>query len=398
MAVVIADAVVRLLLDQSEFNAGIDQAKARLNELGQQAQAVAQQAQAAAQQAQGAASQAQAAANQAASAGGGGFMASAGRAAQSVGQEVTSGAGFFGETFLPRTTESIRAATDPNSPSGRGFSFGEDIGATGSFLRDWAGSIGNAARGLARSFTGGFSKGVDDTKGVMSASMRDAIDEAIKAGQDEAEIGSPSRRAARELGSPITEGVGMGILAGTGAMTNAMMTSLMFAFGAWKAGIGGGTFVGSGLNQVANPGGMLGGGIGGFLGGIGNAIDWENKIGGEPQSPAMASRMLMGQLPMGVRDFGQSLVSGLMGSFLPGWAAGPLSDMVGTMIGTKPILTPQQAMAGAQSADQGGFTDYPYGGGQYVFNNTYNLPGNFTDVEREVQAGTLQAMRRLGVW
>lgn len=381
MPVQIAEATVKLLLDMSDFNAQMSQAEARVQALGQQAQAAQAQAQSAASSAQSAAS-----------------SSSLGARLRSMGGAVAGEVADVGDIVLPNTTAAIRSATDPNSPSGRGFSVGEDLRASGSFLRDAWGGVSTMAQRIGNAFTGGFSKGVDDSKGAMSASMRAAIDEAIKAGQDEAEISSPSRRAARELGSPITEGVGMGIMAGTGAMTNAMITSMMFAFGAWKASIGGGTFVGSGLNQVANPGGFLGGGLGGFLGGIGNAIDWENKIGGEPQSPAMASRMLMGQLPMGVRDFGQSLLSGVVGSIVPGFMAGPLSDMLGTMLGTKPILTPQQAMAGAQSADQGGFTDYPYGGGQYVFNNTYNLPGNFTDVEREVQAGTLQAMRRLGVW
>lgn len=373
------------MLDMSDFNAQMAQAESRIQALGQQAQAAQAQAQSAAATAANASSSAASAASTAigAAASGGGIVGNAANLIEQGG---------------PNLARDIRQASSPDSPGGRGWTLGEDIGASWNLVRNMVGGVGGAARSVASSFTGGFARGVDDSKGEMASAMRNAIDETIKAGKDEAEISSPSQRAARELGSPITEGVGMGIMAGTGAMTNAMVTSLMFAFGAWKAGIGGGTFVGPGLNVVANPGGMLGGGLGGFLGGIGNAIDWENKIGGEPRSPAMASRMLMGQLPMGVRDFGQNLLSGIIGSVVPGFMAGPLSDMLGTMLGTKPILTPQQAMAGATSADQGGFTDYPYGGGSYVFNNTFNMPGNFTDVEREVQSGTLQAMRRLGVF
>jgi hypothetical protein len=383
------------MLDMSQFEQQIAQAEARIQALGQQTQAVQAQANAA----QAAASQAQSVASQAT----GAASAAAGTVASSGIFGGFGGGGTVGGNTLNLIEEGgsglvrdIRRAGDPKGPGGSGWTLGEDLGASWHLVRNMAGGVAGAARSVASAFTGGFSKGIDDTKGDMSASMRRAINETFEAAEKEAEIGSPSRRAAREIGNPIMEGVGMGIVTGTAGVTAAMMSSLHFAFNNWKAGLFGGTHVGAGLNVVANPGGMLGGGLGGFLGMLGGSVQNSFDIA-QPTSGAMSSRVLMSNVPMPIRDFGQNLISGLVGSILPGWAAGPLSDMLGTMFGTKPVLQAEAVTAPGQMAGQGGFRDYPYGGGN-IFNTTnYFQGGNFTEVERQVQIGILQSARRLGV-
>lgn len=313
------------------------------------------------------------------------------------------GVDLTGFSTLP---SSIAQATNPNSPSGSGWSLGEDLGASLKLVSLRAGGtpLGEAAAAggtaLGDAMMKGTASGIEGGKGAVGDAVKRAIDEAFQAGKREAEVASPSARGARELGGPIMEGVGMGIMAGSAAVTQAMISSLGFSFNRWKAATFGGTFVagGSNLNVVQNPGGTFGGG-----GSLGNWFDYlGTSIGNsfdiaQPTSLPMSSRVLMSNVPTGIRDMGQNLLSGLIGSVLPGWAAGPLSDMLGTMFGLKPVLSREAITAPSVSADAGGFSDYPYGGGT-IFNVNNNFNGNFTDVERQVSLGILQSARRLGVY
>lgn len=294
---------------------------------------------------------------------------------------------------------SVSRATNKNSASGSGWSFGEDLGATLRLLGGRGkGAFGNiageASTAIGDALMEGSARGVGEAKGKLADSMRAAIDEAIKAGQDEAEIRSPSARAARELGSPIMTGITTEIQSGGASVANALTNTLDFAFQSTFNNMLGGKFGNSGSTVVANSGGAFSG-IPDYIDQFGQAVNASFAIG-NAQSGTQASRIFASNLPTQVRDFGQNLLSGVVSSILPGFASGPVSDLIGTAIGTKPILTAEQALSSAVSADAGGLSDSPFSGGQFVFNNNFS-GGNFTDVEREVQLGIQQSMRRLGV-
>lgn len=402
MAVHIADAVIPLLLDLEQFEQQIQQVEARIAQVEQRAAQAGAAASQAANQAQAAAGAAQSAASSAASAG----ASSGGGGGGGFGFGLPSNTETILDRFAPGAAslgQSISKATDPRSPMGSGWSLREDIGASISFASSYipgSGALAEAARVgggfVGDSFMMGAERGIQKNKGKLGEAIRQAVDEAINAGKQAAEAESPSRRSMREIGSPIMQGVEVGIYAGAPAVATAMTTSLMFAFNNWKASTFGGTHVGPGLNVVANPGGMLGGGLGGFLGMLGTSIQQSFAIA-DPQSPAMASRIFMSNIPIGIRDFGQDLLSGLLGSVLPGWAAGPLSDMLGTMFGLKPILQREAITEPGVMAGAGGFKDYPYAGGNILNVTNYFQTGNFTETERAVQIGILQSARRLGV-
>jgi hypothetical protein len=260
------------------------------------------------------------------------------------------------------------------------------------------GSATNAATGAAGAggvtignalMTGGI-EGVAQGAPALAQAVSSAVDSAIAAGKQAAEIASPSARGDREIGGPIMAGVAMGITRGTPGVMAALTSSIGYAFHSWKARSFGGTFIASsGVNNVTNPGGIGGWGL---MDAIAAGIDQAN-----PTGPGELSRSILGQFPR-AQASGQRLLEGLMGAILPSWAAGPMSDLVGTFFGTKPIMTAEQALSPAVSADAGGFADHPYGGGYYTFNNTFYSTGNFTDVEREVQMGILESMRRLGIY
>lgn len=252
-----------------------------------------------------------------------------------------------------------------------------------------------AADAIGSSLMSGSVKGIDEGKSAMADAMRGAVDEAIKAGQDEAEIRSPSARTGRDLGGPMMKGIELQVLAGGQNVANAMVTSVNYAISKSAAELFGGSFIGRGVTNVSNPGGNFSG-IGGYVDQFGQQVRGSFATG-DPQSFGQASRILASNFPDKARDFGQNLLSGAVGSVLPGFAAGPVSDMLGTLLGTKPILTAEQALGASVSADAGGLSDSPFTGGQFVFNNNFNGAGNFTDTERDVQFGILQSMRRLGV-
>lgn len=235
-------------------------------------------------------------------------------------------------------------------------------------ITDYATAAQDAGVALSSSFMRGVATGINDNKGHIS-------------------------NAINEAAGPIMVGVQEGLAASTANAAQTMFTSALYAFDMWKNDFFG--MASQPTNWVHNEGGF-GGGWGDILKG---SIDWENSIGGEPTSGAMASRMFFGQLPTEIRNIAQDVLSGALGMILPGFAAGPLSDMLGTMLGTKPILTPGQAMAPGVSADQGGFSDSPFKGGSYVFNNQFHMPqGGMSDTEYQVQMGILQSMRRLGIF
>jgi trimeric autotransporter adhesin len=373
MAVKIADAVIPLILDLSQFDQQMAAVEARI--AGAQAQASA------------AASAASSAAASASAGGGGGGGGGTG--------------GFWGQVgSLASTVGSLIPGPWGRAAAGAGAVLDAvDINAASEAYKrgDWGGMAGAVnMNAVGDALIAGATKGIGAGKGEMSAAMAKAVEETIDAGKKAAEVGSPSRKSAREIGGPIMQGVEVGIQSGTAGVTNAMVNSLMFSFGAWKAALGGGTFVGPGLNVVGNAGGTAGG-IGDWLGMLGGSIQNSMDIGA-PTSGLMGSRVLMSNIPLGLRNMGQDLLSGALGSVLPGWAAGPLSDMIGTATGLKPVLGREAITAPGVMAGSGGFADYPYGGGS-IFNTTnYFSGGNFTDVERQVQIGILQSARRLGVY
>lgn len=236
------------------------------------------------------------------------------------------------------------------------------------FMSDYETAAQDAGVALSSNFIRGVASGVNANKGLIT-------------------------NAINEAAGPIMVGVQEGVAASTANLANTFMASMGFAFSQWKNEF---------FGMASQPGEWVKN-EGGFFGGWGdalkNSMDFENSIGGEPQSFGMASRMFMGQLPTELRNISQDILSGALGMILPGFAAGPAADLLGTMLGTRPILTPGQAMAPGVSADQGGFRDSGYAGGSYVFNNQYNLgQGNMTDTEYAVQTGTLMAMRRLGIF
>jgi len=235
-------------------------------------------------------------------------------------------------------------------------------------ITDYATAAQDAGVALSSSFMRGVASGINDNKGHIS-------------------------NAINEAAGPIMVGVQEGLAASTANAAQTMFTSAIYAFDMWKNDFFG--MASQPTNWVHNEGGF-GGGWGDILKG---SIDWENSIGGEPTSAAMASRMFFGQLPTELRNISQDILSSVVGMILPGFAAGPVSDMLGTMLGTKPILTPGQAMAPGVSADQGGFRDSGFAGGSYIINNQFALgQGQMTDQEYEISRGILMSMRRLGVF
>lgn len=377
MAVQIADAVIPLLLDLTQF----EQQMAAVEQRIANAQAQANAAASSAAQAASAASSAASAASSGGGGGGtGGIWGQIGNLAASFGSMIP---GPWGRATVAAgtvlNTVDVNAVADAIKNKDMGAAIAAvDVNAVGDAL------------------VAGATKGIVSGKGAMAQAMSKAVEDTIEAGKRTAEVGSPSRKSAREIGGPIMEGVSMGIQTGTANVTHAMINSLLFAFGAWKAATFGGQFVGPGLNVVANPGGV-GGGLGDWLGMLGGSIQDSFAIG-QPTSGLMSSRVLMSNIPLGIRNMGQDLLSGALSSVLPGWAAGPLADMIGTATGLKPVLQREAITAPGRMAGEGGFADYPFGGGT-IFNTTnYFAGGNFTDVERQVQIGILQSARRLGVY
>lgn len=393
MAVRIADAYVPIRLDTSQIDAQLSAIEARIAAIQGQARSASQAASSAAS--------AMASAGGGGAAGGGGFFGGISDRIQSMMPDSIAGVDISGFGTLP---ESIRQATSAGSSSGRGFSLGEDIGASLRLLGArgkgfFEGPVGEAATAIGDSLMGGAAKGVNDGSSGFSQAMRDAVNGAIKAGQDEAEIRSPSARSMREIGSPIMRGIELEVMAGGKSVADAMITSIDFAFQSSINSLFGGATFSRNNNTIVGGGDGQGGpfsGVPDYLDQFGNAVRSSMAVG-NPQSAGQASRILASNFPTKVRDFGQGLLSSAVGSVLPGFAAGPISDMLGTMIGTKPILTAEQALAGPVSADAGGLSDSPFTGGQFVFNNNFNGAGNFMQTEREVQSGILQSMRRLGI-
>lgn len=402
MAVKIADGYIDVILDTSTIDAQLAQIEARIQNIQNMANNALNTANSAlstANAANSAASSAMANANAAAAAagsargGGGGGGASVGGGGFTVG-----GVNLAGFGTLPDT---IRRATNPNSPSGRGFSLGEDIGGTLRLLGArgdgfFAGGAGEASTAIGDALMTGTAKGINEAKGQAASAMRNAVSDAIKAGQDEAEISSPSKRAARDIGSPIMRGIELEVMAGGQGVANAMVNSIDYAFTKTVDTFFGGTFISRNNSPtVANPGGGFAG-VGDYARQFGQQIDYSFAVS-QPTSFGESSRTLLSNFPTKVRDFGQGILSSVVESVLPGFVAGPISDLIGTELGTRPILTSEAALANPTSADQGGFTDSPFVGGQFVFNNDFGNVGNFTETEREVQLGILQSMRRLGV-
>lgn len=364
MAVKVADAIIPLVLDLSEFENQLAYVEQRLADINAQIDAAAS------------------AANSISvpSGGGGG------------------GGGFFGRgnsgTNFSTLGPSISGAMDPNSPGGRGWTLGEDITASLQFVA--ANAIPGVSKGgatigtaLMQGVSGGISTGSSDVDAAMSQAVASAIDSGMQA----AGISSPSKVAADMIGSPISQGVAMGISSGTPAITAALSDSVRYAINDVAAAVGGGTHVASNVTTVTNPGGPVGGYIDPLISSTQASIALAN-----PTNPTELSRAVLGQFP-GVQNAGDRLVEGAANALLPGWAAGPASDIIGTAIGTQPIISADAAMSPGVSADMGGFSDSPYSQGSYVINNTYNMPrGNFTDTELAVQQGTLEAMYRLGAY
>lgn len=369
MAVKVADAIIPLVLDLTEFENQLAYVEQRLADINAQIDAAASAANSISVPSGG---------------GGGGFSFN--------GYSMPGPMGWWTNQFVKGTKAAANYAVGGKSG---GWSLGDDITASLQFVA--ANAIPGVSKGGATIGTAmmqGMSGGIASGSPEVEAAVAQSVDAAIQAGMDAAGISSPSKVAADMIGSPIAEGVAMGIQTGTPAITQALGDSISYAINDVAAGIGGGTHIASsGVNSVTNPGGPAGGYIDPLISSVQASVALAN-----PTSPTELSRAVLGQFP-GVQNAGDKLVEGAANALLPGWAAGPASDIVGTAIGTQPILSADAALSPGVSADMGGFSDSPYSQGSYVINNTYNMPkGNFTDTELAVQQGTLEAMYRLGAY
>lgn len=383
MAIQVADAYIPVRLDMSGIEAQIDEVNSRIAALRNQAQS----------------------ATSAAVASAGGALPTGGGMGGIAGIPA-SGDGIFGASGRIHSLwdmtgghlwDTVRNRRGPaKSLQNAASMIRDNVAAAVELSRKHGGDVVSAAKeGIGAAIMGGTIDGVTDGSSQLSDAMRKAVDDAIKAGQNEAEIRSPSARAARELGSPIMAGVASGVAAGGQGVADAMVNSISYGFQKSLSSMFGGQFMNNNSPLVANPGGNFSG-IPSYLNQFGQQVNASMAVA-NPQSGLMASRTMLSNVPTAVRDFGQNLLSGALGMVLPGFAAGPAADMIGTAIGTKPILTADQALGASMSADAGGFRDSPFVGGQFVFNNNFGSAGNFTDTERQVQLGIMQSMRRLGV-
>ena len=311
----------------------------------------------------------------------------------------------------------------------------------------------------------GLAQGVKDSTAEISKEARNAVSSAFSAAEKEADISSPSARAARDIGQPIAEGMAIGIRSGApgmaGAVSGAAGNALSVGGGDF-GGLGGGlgfpimaqvemathfgtaammanmwdaakfTFWNWGMGLLGNVTGALGiGGFGGMAGlnvipgdrplsvlGLGLRNIFQNQfdagmtqnagiffpgfLGGVDRFGVM-SRQILGQLPPDIKNFGFELLSGALESILPGFAAGPAADLIGTLLGLKPIITKEAALApgvfaatGTGFGSDSAFEDYPFRGG-FVMTNNFQGEGP-EDINSIIANDILRTMRRLGIY
>jgi hypothetical protein len=127
---------------------------------------------------------------------------------------------------------SLRAATAPDSPSGRGFSLGEDIGATLRLLsfRMPTNPIGLLGSSVAYT-TGGML--LEKEPQSFTSSILRAADNAVNAGMQAAEAFSPSRKMAHEVTEPVMAGITQGVVDTTPLVEEAMQHSMDRVFADW---------------------------------------------------------------------------------------------------------------------------------------------------------------------
>jgi len=126
---------------------------------------------------------------------------------------------------------SIRSATSPTSPSGRGFSLGEDIGATLRLVAFRIPGPAAAVAGPVAYTTGGML--LEDTPQSFASSVLRGVDDAVSAGFRAAEAFSPSQKSAREIGGPIMAGATKGVTEATPATSDVMTQAIDNAFNDW---------------------------------------------------------------------------------------------------------------------------------------------------------------------
>lgn len=99
------------------------------------------------------------------------------------------------------------AETAPKVIYALGVMFGELLG----FLIEQRPKVEQGIRDIGNALVDGIKKGIQEKWEALKSWFRGLLDALIKSGKDEIESKSPSRRSARELGSPIVEGIIVGI-------------------------------------------------------------------------------------------------------------------------------------------------------------------------------------------
>ncbi|MGB0385860.1 MAG: hypothetical protein ACPGWR_13660, partial [Ardenticatenaceae bacterium] len=289
-----------------------------------------------------------------------------------------------------------------------------------SLMRNAIADVRGGAKKTGENIGMGIAEGIKSSSASINQEARGAVAGAFGAAKQEAEIASPSGRAAREVGRPIADGMAVGARSGAPGVASAVGDAFgdgLSVGGGSLGGLGGGlgfpimaqvemathfgtaammanmwdaarfTFWSAGMNLLGGVTGALGiPGFGGMAGlnvindpngqsvfGLGLRNIFDNQFNpGQTQNAGILipgllspidrmgimSRSIIGQLPNDIKDF----LQGGLESFLPDWA----SDMLGTLIGTKPILQKEAVFADGKFArtgtgfgDEKAFTDSP---------------------------------------
>jgi hypothetical protein len=131
-------------------------------------------------------------------------------------------------------------------------------------IRDFLGTLRDdlslSAEATGKAIDDGVAKGITDNKQVVINALKSVLEEAFSAGQTAIESGSPSKRAARMLGAPIAQGVGVGIDGEAARPVAAIRGLLDGVFTAGERALRGATPQGNPLLPVAAYQGVNNGG------------------------------------------------------------------------------------------------------------------------------------------
>lgn len=416
MPIEVGQASVVLLLDRTQFDKDLADAKVAASGVGGGGAAAGPSA-------------------TAASSGGGGFGGFAQSAAQSsLGEKVLGkipGGGLIGSALA---IGNITGGTPE-------FFQGEPPSSFPPFMRSIMG-MGDAKK--AASETGGamgegLASGIRGKAEQVAKAAREAVANAMKAARGEAEISSPSRKGLR-LGANIGSSIAMGAFTSQQDIIEAMsggglgvpiMSQVQAAMQFSTANVLSNMFnvaqfqlrnllmnVAGGFGFGNRPGEnfVQGDGSNVFASGLGSIFANQRASSGARSSGlffpgflggldsfGVGSREVIGQLPGGIRDLGQGILESVLGSILPGFIAGPAGDLLGTLLGTKPILSREAALSegvfaptGTGFGNDSAFSDSPFFGQGFVVSNNIDASGPLS-VNQQVALDIVSIMRRLGI-